>query len=218
MKTETLKTIYAKINGSILLAQAYLEAPEFSFIVKSCRLKPLKYMEDKTDKIIFYKQWIDEYGNLLKIIKNKRIIMSYNDLSIDRSKLICTDPFYGLTIKNVAKISKLAYMMIGKDETLLQDCCLISFIGIDDYLRTYLYIYDQWHKVSPLLWGIKHLKIITNFRDIKYFKTFSIKENIRIPCASVDTWLTYMPANRDFIELLEKKNGSIFANLFKKDK
>jgi hypothetical protein len=48
----------------ILLAQGYSEIKELSFIIKACRFKPHDYIfKDKSNKLILYTEWFDEYGN-----------------------------------------------------------------------------------------------------------------------------------------------------------
>ena len=214
MKSLSIESIYYKLNRNILLAQSYTEIPELSFIIKSCRLKPYSYFfENKTNKITLMRWWFDEFGNSLKITKKKILKVIQGDLSLDKSKIICTDLYYGLSLDKAIKISKLAYLCYGQDEDEYQDCLLMSLLGIDNYLRTYLYMYGDWRHISPLLIGIKNLKLIAKHTDIQYFHEFSIKENAGLPCQEARIWLTCLPANTEFLKTLEKQCGIAFAIL-----
>jgi hypothetical protein len=210
MKSPSLDKLYHQIGGCLLLAQQYTEISELLFIIKACRLKPHSYLFDKRlNKLILYRQWVDEFGNSLEITKRKKIKITYNDLSLDRDKIICTDLYYGLSLDKVAKISKLAYVCTGKDEDLYQDCIMIAFLGIDNYLRNYMYMYDEWKQVSPLLLGMKNLQLIGKNADIRYFREFSKKENSPIPCISGRQWLTFMPASQEFAELMKNQQEKL---------
>lgn len=211
MKSPSLDNIYAQLNKHILLAQSYSEIKELFFIIKSCRLKPYSYiLEDKNNKLILHNHWIDEFNNSLHITKNKKIKLTLNDLSIDKDKIICTDLYYGLPLDKILKISKLVYLSTGKDEDTFEDCCLISCLGIDNYLRTYIYMYGEWSQVSSLLLGLKNLKTISKQIDIDNFIELNNKENIVLPCISGRAWLVCLPATDEFLQLIEKQCEIIF--------
>lgn len=206
MRSPSLEFFYAKIEKMIALAQSYTEQEHLGFIIKSCRLKPYDYVfEGRSDKIVLYRWWFDEYGNSMELIKNKRIRLVFGDLRLDRDRIISTDLYHGLSLDRVVKMSKLVYLCAGKDEDLYQDCFLLSFLGVDNYFRTYLYWYGEWQQVSPLLLGMKHLKLLLNNADIKHFRQLSNSENLPIPCISGQTWLSYLPPGKDFLGILSKQ-------------
>lgn len=206
MKSPSLDKFYTQIDRHILLAQAYTEIKSLFFIIKACRLKPYDYVFSKRDdKLILFRKWFDEFGNLFEISTNKRIKISYNDLSLNRDKIVSTDLYYGLSLDKVAKISKLSYVFLGKEEDSYQDCILIAFLGIDNYLRVFVLEDEDWKQISPLVLGINNLKFIGANRDIKYFREHPIKENAPIPCLAPEAWLTYMPSNRVFAALIERR-------------
>jgi hypothetical protein len=217
MKSPNLDSIYHTLDKHVLLTQSYTEINELFFIIKSCRLKPYDFIfGSRSNKLILFRNWFDEFGNSLEILPNKKIKIVYNDLSIDQSKIVCTDLYYGLSLNRIAKMSKLAHFYCGKDEDLYHDCVCATFLGIDNYLRTYVYVYDEWQRVSPLLLGIKNLATIGANRDIKFFRKIAIKEKGPIPCISVGQWLTFMPASPDFKALLEKQYD-IVSSIFTKE-
>jgi hypothetical protein len=216
MRSPSLERLYAQINKIILLAQSYTEVDDLAFIIRACRLKPYSYVfEERDNKITLHRWWFDEFGNSLKIVKNKRIKLVYNDLSLDRDKIVCTDLYHGFSMERLAKTSKLLHLCAGKDEDSLENCFFVTFLGIDNYLRSYMFLEDQWQQVSPLLLGMKQLKTIAKNRDIKYFREFSIKENLPLPCAHMKEWVTFMPASKDFLQLIRKEYDDTFSFLNK---
>ncbi len=203
MRSPSLDAIYTQLDRHILLAQSYTENTELFFIIKACRLKPYEYVfGEKSEKLILYRQWFDEFGNSLNIDSNKRIKINYNDLTIPRKDIVCTDLYYGLSLDRIAKISKFCYTSYGKDEDLQQDCAIITFLGIDNYLRSFMYLYGEWQQVSPLLLGMKQLKILSKNRDIKYFLKLDLKENLTIPCINAEHCLSFLPPHKEFLSML----------------
>lgn len=189
------------------MVQSYTELKTLEFIIKACRLKPYSYVfEERTKNIVLYRWWFDEFGNSLEITKKKRIRLIFNDLRLDKKKIISTDLYYNLPLTSVAKISKLVYVYAGKDEDLHQDCYLISFLGMDEHLRTYLYWFGEWQQISSLWIGMKHLNLLVANKDIKYFKTLPKSEDTLIPCHSARIWLSYLPANKDFLGIIKKQH------------
>lgn len=210
MKSPSIDKLYTNINKHILLAQGYTEIKELAFLIKSCRLKPYDFLLDpQNKKLLLHRLWVDEFGNSVTILTNKRLKITYNDLSIKKSNIISTDLYYGLSIDKIVKISKLAHIFVAKDDDNYEPILIITFLGIDNYFRTFMLVDGEWAPLSPLILGINNLKNIIYNRDIKYFKELSIKENIYMPCVLPEAWLTFIPANRLFISLMERKDELI---------
>ena len=216
MKSLSLEAIHLNINKIILLAESYTECSSLSFIIKACRLIPINYLKDRDPKIILHRHWIDEYGNSLKIIKNKKIRLIYNDLSLDKSKLYCTDLYYGLSLENVIKISKLAFICAGFDEDTLDKVYYITLLGIDNHFRTYFYD-GEWQQISTLHIGMSNLKLIAKKSDIKYFLEFNNLKNMPYPCNRASQWLTILPASTSATEAIGKEFPEL-ARLFMSQK
>lgn len=214
MKSPSIESLYASLDKQIRLAQSYTEIAKLAFIIKACRLKPSEYMRDRSENIILYRHWVDEFGNSLDI-KKKKLVITIGDLS-NKDPLVCTDMYYGLSIAKISKMSKLIFLSAGKDEDRQEDCCLITFLGVDDYLRSYLYLYDEWQQVSPLMLGVSNLMSIAKNSDIKYFTKLIKKENCVVPCLSAQTWLSFMPASSEFIDLVRQECNYILP-IFTKD-
>jgi hypothetical protein len=77
-----------------------------------------------------------------------------------------------------------------------------------------MYLYGEWQQVSPLLLGLKNLKLIGKNRDVKHFLQLDIKENMPIPCISAHQWLTLLPPSKGFLDHMEKE-CEFLAPLFK---
>lgn len=214
MKSQNIESLYASLNKQIRLAQSYMEIDSLGFLIKACRLKPHDYMLNRSENIVLYKQWADEFGNSLNLIKNRKTKITIGDLSI-KTPPLCTDLYYGLSIFKISKMSKLIFLSIGKDEDTQEDCCMITFLGLDNYLRTYMYIYDEWQQVSPLMLGISNLIAIAKNLDLKYFCKLTKKENCALPCSASQTWLSFMPASKVFTQLIKQECNYILPLLTK---
>lgn len=215
MRSPSIEWLHAKLDKHIRLAASYTDKPELDFIIRSCRLKPYDYVFDnRSEKIVLYKWWFDEFGNSLELIDSKHIQITYNDLRLDRKRLVTTDLYCGLSLDRVVKMSKLIHLVSGKDEDTYQDCCTLNFLGIDDHLRSYLYWYGVWQQVSPLIIGVKSLKTIANHVDVKHYHQLGNKENSAIPCIAGTAWLSYLPASSAFVSDLNKQS-EMLATLLK---
>lgn len=203
MKSPSLDSFYCQIKRAILLVQSYLEDKSLSFIITACRLKPYELIFGQQKyNLKLYNWWFDEFGNSFKINKNKTINIIYYDLSLNNGKkIICTDLYYGLSLDKIIKISKLLHIIIGKDS----NTYLLTFLGIDNYLRSYFIKDGRLFRVSPLFLGLKILKNIEKNKDIKYFhKLRSNKKKYVIPCGIRKEWISYLPCRPEFIKLLNE--------------
>lgn len=215
MKSPSLESFYYKINRSVLLTQSYTEIENLAFIIKACRLKPKTlFFNNEKYSLKLYQEWFDEFGNILKIIKTKKIDIIYNDLSIIDNK-IATDLYYGLSVDKIVKISKLMHLIIGKDEA-SDKVFIITFLGIDNYLRSYLFMDNEWTVVSPLILGINRLRNIIKRSDIKFFHELKYKKDNMIPCQVATEWISYIPVANNLIEIIKEKNDIDFSPLFNK--
>lgn len=214
MKIINIDNLYIQLSKHLELVEAFLEIKNLAFLIKACRLKPYSYFFGrKTNKLILFDKWFDEYGNSLEI-KKKKIRIVYNDLNLDRNKILCTDMYYGLTLNRITKISKIAHLIAGKDEDTYQDCYVVTFLGLDNYFRTYTYVYGEWRQVSPLVLDFKILINITRHYDITYSRKLNIKEKFPLPCLGVQSWLISLPISDSFFSQIKnyKELHEIFNN------
>lgn len=203
MEAHSLEYWHNHLNKNIKLASAYTEVKELEFIIKFCRLIPKDFSLLKKDKQIkLHRWWVDEFGNSLKIIKNKRIKIIYNDLSVTDN--VNTDLYYGLSMDKIYKISKLVFIYCGKDD-MDQYYIYVSFLGIDNYLRTFVYEDNQFKLTSALFLGLKNLKFIGKHLDIKYYLNLKNKENIIYPCVLGEGWLSLCPVSDDLKTIIDRQ-------------
>ena len=202
---KNLDALYISLNKHILLAQSYTEIPELMFIIKACRLKPHDYVFEGSRKLVLHRWWFDEFGNSLKITNKKKLEIIYNDLSLDRDKVICTDLYHGLSLDKIAKMSKLVYVCSGPDEDAGQPSFFTTFLGLDNYLRSYMSLYGEWQIVSPLLLGAKNLCLLGRNTDIKYFRHFANSKTLPIHCLHSESWITCLPSSDEFCAEIGKK-------------
>jgi hypothetical protein len=213
MKNSNIDELYINIDKHILLAQAYMEIPELYFIIKACRLKPYQYVFEGLHKLVLFEKWFDEFGNTLNIV-NKEIDIKYNDLSMDRNKIICTDLYYGLSLNKIVKMSKFVYICAGIDEDKFKDTFFLTFIGLDNFFRSYLYLYGEWQKVSPLLLGMKGLIKLVDSMESKRFKRLSFFKKFPMHCVSGQAYLTCLPAGEELMKILTKKHEKLIDEIF----
>lgn len=161
MKNRDLENFYSKINGSIKLISAYVQQPNLINIIKACRLKPYSAFSKGFDyKTTFERHWVDEFGNSL-ILNNKHFNILLNDLNINENTNISSDLFFGRSLKETIKYSKLIMIVSGKYDD--KDFCLLGLFGEDEYLNTFMFS-DKWFKVSSLFFGIRALNQL--FRNV----------------------------------------------------
>jgi hypothetical protein len=211
-RNANLENLYSLIGDSIKLAESYSQIPKLFNIIKLCRLKPYNYIfKSATRKLLLYKDWVDEYGNMLRIYNGNRHKIIFNQVDIDTNKIIGTDLYCGFTINNIAKISKLFYLFIGKDDVTYDNVYHITFLGIDNYLRSFLYTQDNgWVITSPLLLGMYHLTNLYDNLDVKHFRECSNKENLPLPCIVDNVWLSSMPASTLMQKILNQHETLMF--------
>lgn len=213
MRSPSIERLHHQLQRHIKLVESYTEIKGMEFIIKACRLKPYDYLfGEKKEKLFLHRWWVDELGNSL-VLKKKKVIITYNDLRLDRQKIVSTDLYYGLSLPNVAKMSRLIHLVAGQDEDLLQECYFLTFLGIDEHLRSYLYWYGEWQQVSPLLMGMKSLELLANHTDIKHYHQLGKKENSAMPCVNGKTWLSSSPPSEAFLDMI-KGEYEIIYNIF----
>jgi len=214
MKNINIESLYFLQRKNINLVEGYTEIPNMAFIMKACRLKPYSYFfEKKTNNITLETWWFDEFYNSL-LLKKKKVNIIYGDLKLDRDLVSCTDMYYGLSMSKISKMSKSVYITFGHDEDLFQDCASVSFLGIDNFIRTYIYYYGEWHHASPLILGIRTLVYFIKNRNSNFEFQQKLFKNILLPCISGRSWLSSLPVNENFLQTLEQQCG-IVASIFK---
>lgn len=205
MYNQSLEQFYKKINKRIMLVSSYLGDSSYDFIIRACRLKPLNAMfgsKFNSQITTLENEWVDEFGNILDISDKKPRVI-FNNITLDRAALLSTDPYYSRRVCDLAANSKLAFILVGEDEDYLDEYYIVSLLGNDGYLRTYVYIYGKWEQYSSLCLGLKTLGAIAGSRDVKHFINVKNKVSTVYPCGEWEAWITSWPASQAFKQILE---------------
>lgn len=203
---ENITQYYERIKNDILLLSKFMDE-DYEFLIKSCRLKPSKLKRKKADKSVYHKKWHDEYGNSIFFSKEEIKIIN-NDLEI-RDKIFISDLFRGLNIANAYKISKKIFIFQGTlDE---EEFWLFSFLGIDNFFRTYYIDKSDVLNVSTLFIGINNLLKIKENINLTYFKIF--EEDINLPSDKKTCYITNVPVHEDFLKIMNKVKPNLFETI-----
>jgi hypothetical protein len=168
-------------------------------------MKPYDYVKGGGKKIptTLQRHWIDEWGNSLRI-ENKTAKIILNDLSLKQKRIISTDLYFGLSLNRAIKMSKMIYLCAGKDEDLGQPCYWLTLVGLDNYARSYLYLYGEWKQVPTLLLGLNQLIILTQYFDLQYLKLLPELKINPIPCQRVWSCVSCLPATNSLFDEIRK--------------
>lgn len=210
VRTIGLDHLYVKIRKLILLARGYTELEHLDYLIKMCRLKPYDTVFGKTERIKLHRQWIDEFGHSLNICKNKKLQIDFDDLTIDRARLVSTDLYEGLSIHKLYMMSKLAFFLTGKIGQ--KEHGVIALLGIDDYLRTFVFIEGTWTLCSPLRLGLRVLRHIATNTNLENFREWKPKESVIHPCDVQQAWLTCVPVTEEFERVLSNNNLALILD------
>lgn len=197
----------AQLKEHIDLVGSFLENRNFSTLIKICRLRPKKYRR----RLILHEDWLDEFGNVLNI-KKKNISILLNVPGLNKADK--TDLYHQLPIEKIYLISKMMYVLSGKEEDFGSDTFIVSFLGWDNYLRTYVYSYGEWQSCSSLLLGIAILLEIINNMEMTEYKEIKSSGPVIFPCESQREWLTCIPVSKDF-ETIMKLDNEVLSSIFK---
>lgn len=194
MKTKDggVESFYHRINRSILIVKDYTEIRYLDKLLQMLRLKPYDFIFSTEKKLQLRRYWIDEQGNSLFITEDKKIEISICDLSIDRNKLVGTDLYSGLSVNKIYSISKMVFIFTARDEE-QHDHFIVALLGIDNFLRLFVFTSGEWKVCPELCLGQNLLKNISRNTKIRRFKPLRLKETIIRPCTSERAWLTCIP-------------------------
>lgn len=232
-KNFVLEKFHLEIDSHINLAGKFVENEILPFILKSCRMKPRKMVENKTafsqrKNLTLQKEWIDEWGNSLKLEKNKnvqkRIEIVIDDLSLNLEDLSCTDLFFGLSMEKVQKMSQWVMIHAGIDEDFLEPCFFFNFLGLDGFFRSFVFFGGEWKKVSALMMGESGFRNFTRVREkiekgeSSFFQIHQAPEkSMPVPCVRVDQWLSSLPVQEEFLDQLKKAGHWSLVEILKED-
>jgi hypothetical protein len=162
VKNIDIETFYSKTVGHMNVAGTFVNNPTLPKIIRSCRLKPSSVFDPNFQfSAKLEKHWVDEFGNSVYLDSgHTKIIMG--DIGINADSKNCTDLFYGNAIKTISENSKVAFIASGTNILSGGDLFLVSFYGVDEYIRTFIFTQSRWIRVSPLTMGINTLTLFFN--------------------------------------------------------
>lgn len=216
-----INEFYYKIKKHIALYKAYSGIKNLDFIIKACRLKPLYILIAKRiPRTRLFDLWIDEFGNSFWIGSFKRhkketkhweYYVRKSDSKITEDiwgSHLSTDLYLGLDIKSIAKISKSCYLFIGKTEKDYKDHFIVSFLGIDGYLRTFSYLNKEWKLIPTLHLGGSAVKRLGELKNLKEGNFKKLTQNYRIvmPCVKQQSWLSSLPLVPEIVQVIKENN------------
>lgn len=188
---------YERIKPEVNLVGSFLNDPEIVEIILKCRLKPYGYNTRFNRKLFLRKHWVDEFGNSL-ILDGKKIKIVENNLEVDMDEVKQSDLYFGLPLSKICKISKLMHLSIGTDEDFLEDCAVLTLLGIDDCFRTFCLYNGEVRRYSPLSIGLNNLRKLLRNMDVKIFNNLKNEGRVIYPCSKWSEWIVRLPINELF--------------------
>ena len=201
MKNIDIETFYDKIRLSLVDAKVHAKIDNMPAIIRACRLKPDEvFRKGFAFKRMLYKKWYDEFCNSIHI--DNGVKLTIGDLAAHKC---CTDLFYGNSIKTIAKNSKSALFATGTDVA-GNGFYLISFYGIDEYIRTFILDKYTWVRASPLMMGIKTLEIFLANVDKVRIKELDKNELDFVISFNINKCITTgWPTKQDIVSCFDNK-------------
>lgn len=208
---DNLTEFYSKIEKDIRLIAAYVQLKQVKQIIPFCRLKPYQSVYQKHSHMTkLHKQWVDEYGNLV-IFKQKKMDVVRNDVALN--KAIISDFYQGLSVDKISLISKLALIEVAKDDVSLQDYFVVSLLGIDNYLRTFVYLMGEWQYYPSCYLNFEVLRDIVTFSKMNNNFVQLNHTNVIYPTVFSKSWITSWPPNQDFVKILSSHSEKLINQL-----
>lgn len=212
MKNIDIEKFYRKIKGHLKLLTAYTDNPTLPKIIRSCRLKPHSIFEDGfefTTKL--ENHWVDEFGNSLYLTSSS-MQLKLGDLSVNKNARNCTDLFYGNSINVTGKNSKFALIAAGTELLSDNDFYLVSFYGIDEYIRAFIFTPPVWTRVSPLMMGTNTLEKFFSSINNKWVQEVDKKDlDFVIPFNMKKCITTSWPTKQDIMSCFN--NSKLIDNI-----
>jgi hypothetical protein len=216
--------LHINIHSSIELAAALMKMPCIADIIRLCQMTPknlidknhsneLYYNSDVKTTSHYYSHWVDPFGHVMKLNKSHGWFEIQPYIIGARSENIYNrDMYAGLSIAKIAKISKFIDILFGKDIDLEEDYIVLTFLGIDDKLRTYVYIYGEWESYPSLLIGSKALRDISENKAMSEFKEIRAARRIIYECSSQKRWLSALPLPKELSIMIDGNDAGYLVS------
>ncbi len=99
--------------------------------------------------------------------------------------------------------------MSGKDEDTLKPHSILSFLGLDNFLRTFVLLYGEWKEYPSLYLGMDVLQDIFLYRNIVNYKEIKKQFPVIYGCEDQRAWLSSLPLSDNFISIMGNENNSL---------
>lgn len=182
-----------KRSKALASLRAFLsEQDDIIQIVKLCHLFPMKDS---------WRKWTDHLGNFFQVHNNKKVI-SFEHHPEEIKDIKVTDVFYKSHPKKIAKISKHAFIAIGKDDQDNQ-IVFIWFLGQDDRLRLVTSCNGEWiRNYSPMICGVETLRpIVRSLSEEKLTRVPILRVAETVAAQISKSWSTPWPLLEENTEI-----------------
>lgn len=211
-KIRSLDHYYIAIQKILDLVVAFTEDREIGKIIQMCRMKPYPALPIFNLRMRLKKCWVDEYGNTLRLHKKiKEFSITLDDREIDRRKLICTDLYSGLPIHKIYNMSRMMVLISGvEDSKDREPFRLLTFLGLDDYLRCFALIDGRWEDYPPMFLGLSLLRKIAKLSSFKPFGLKTVEKwealdgGMLPPLRGLVSCAGSIPVQEKMMDILEK--------------
>lgn len=148
---QSLEQYYHRAHKKIKVAEAVVEKPFVSQLIRSCRLKPLTVFSSIYNPAKLYEQvWVDEFGSYVLEIGEELEI----NLAPIKVEPHCTDIWRYEDPNFLANHSKFACAALFPET----DKFVVLLCGTDNYFRCYSTVNKKLEIVSPLVLGLRPLQ------------------------------------------------------------
>jgi hypothetical protein len=204
LKNIDIETFHKKIEKKITTFGGHARnSRRMLNIVKSCRLKPYSIFGDFSFNEGIDKHWIDEYNNSL-VLGSNGLEVVYDDVRLKNCIITTTDLFYGRSITDTIKDSKLMLFLVGTKPA------IVSY-GLDEYYRSYSFNMGRWEKVSPLIIGMEMINVLIDnlsIGTIREFNPIGLHPSIECNRCILTPW----PTKQDISSRLNDRIKEVIGN------
>jgi hypothetical protein len=198
MKTQSIHIFHQKLEKQIkLVAEHCHQRKLLTWAIPACRLRPIEfYTKEWNWNLNFYRWWVDEWGNSLKVLGARELRIVPYDTELRKVRLTSSDLYEQLSAAQLLRISRKLLILTGKEEDLQTDHYLLVFYGLDGYLRAHSYLHGEWQIVPPLLLGKPIWQKI--FEGLEQEdQEMQYGEMVLFPCTQQKVWLISCPLNKE---------------------
>ena len=186
--------MYNKLEKCVQLFSIKNNCPDFSKIVYSCKLLPSNIKKQIIPKnATMYNEWYDEYNS--SIYYCSKLKVKQNNITVPTHS---SDLYRNLPIEKMAKLSVAFYLCITQEEELKNEFFIVSLLGLDNHIRSYMYYDNSWINISTLSIGVNNIISLINYKTSMYVVIPDTDKPVYIP-------------NVDKIQLIDKLPAQVYV-------